>query len=174
MADDYTVLNPGVGGDVMDETSVTYGSAPFTRKRPRVVITGEGIDDIVDTTTSTPTGFERGLVTREASRGQSTSDESIPVVIASDQNIGKSNVVVFQQTVGTSESQLPNNSLGYSVTLKSSDANTATIYVGVSGVTASNGFELGAGESISLSIDNTSRLYVIATDINQKLCVIGI
>lgn len=174
MSDDYTILNPGVGGDVMDETAVVYGSAPFTRKRPRVVITGEGLDDIVDTATSTPTGFERGLITREASRGQSTSDDSIPVVIASDQNIGKSNVVVFQQTVGTSEVQLPNNSLGYSVTVKASDNNTAIVYIGISGVTASNGFELGAGESVSLSIDNTNRLYAVAADLNQKLCVIGI
>jgi hypothetical protein len=48
------------------------------------------------------------------------------------------------------------------------------VYVGVSGVDASNGFELNAGESISLSIDNTNRLYVIASDINQKICLIGI
>lgn len=174
MADDYTVLNPGVGGDVMDETAITYGSAPFTRKRPRVVITGEGIDDIVDTSTSIPNGSERGLIIREASRGQSTSEDSIPVVLASDQNIGKSNVVVFQQNVSTSSVQLPSNALGYSVTLKASDTNTAVIYIGVSGVTSSNGFELGAGQSVSLSVDNTNRLYAIASDVNQKLCVIGI
>lgn len=64
MTDAYTELNPGVGGDVMDETEVTYLSSPTTRKRPRVVITGEGIDDIVPTPTTPPVGDEPGLVTR--------------------------------------------------------------------------------------------------------------
>ena len=174
MADAYTVLNPGVGGDVMDETGFSYGSAPLVRKRPRVVLTGEGVDDIVDTTDGLPTGLERGIVVREARKGQATSDDSIPVVISSDQKIGKSNVVVFQETIGTSELQLADNPLNYSVTVKALNGNSAVVYVGVSGVDASNGFELNAGESISLSIDNTNRLYVVASDVNQKICLIGI
>jgi hypothetical protein len=64
MADDYTILNPGVGGDVMDETLVVYPSAPTNRKRPRVVITGEGIDDIVPAQIIPTDGSEFGLVTR--------------------------------------------------------------------------------------------------------------
>ena len=174
MTDGYTTLNPGIGGDVMDETEVEYGSGPLVRKRPRVVITGEGIDDIVDTTDSIPAGYERGLVVREGSRGQQTSDDSIPVVMASDQMIGKSTVVVFQQSVGTSQTQLPNNAIGYSVTLKAMNGNSGVIYVGISGVAESNGFELSAGESVSLSVDNTNRLYVVASDVNQKVCIIGI
>lgn len=64
MTDDYTILNPGFGGDVMDETLVVYPSPPTNRKRPRVVLTGEGIDDIVPAQTSPTTGSEFGLVTR--------------------------------------------------------------------------------------------------------------
>ena len=64
MADDYTILNPGVGGDVMDETLVVYPSYPTNRKRPRVVITGEGIDDIVPAQSIPTDGSELGLVTR--------------------------------------------------------------------------------------------------------------
>lgn len=64
MTDDYTILNPGFGGDVMDETLIVYPSAPTNRKRPRVVITGEGIDDIVPAQTSPTDGTEFGLVTR--------------------------------------------------------------------------------------------------------------
>lgn len=64
MADDYTILNPGAGGDVMDESLVVYPSSPTNRKRPRVVITGEGIDDIVPAQTTNVTGGEFGLVTR--------------------------------------------------------------------------------------------------------------
>lgn len=64
MADAYTELNPGLGGDVMDETGVTYPSPPTTRKRARVVVTGEGIDDIVPAPDSPPVGDEHGLVIR--------------------------------------------------------------------------------------------------------------
>jgi hypothetical protein len=64
MADDYTILNPGAGGDVMDESLVVYPTAPTNRKRPRVVITGEGIDDIADAKASNVMGGEMGLVTR--------------------------------------------------------------------------------------------------------------
>jgi hypothetical protein len=54
------------------------------------------------------------------------------------------------------------------------DSNNGVVYLGIFGVTNSNGFELSAGESISISIDNTNRLYAIASSINQKLCIIGI
>lgn len=64
MSDDFTILNPGVGGDVMDETSNTYLTPPYIRKRPRVVITGEGIDDIVPGLNTNLTGSEYGLVSR--------------------------------------------------------------------------------------------------------------
>ena len=174
MSDDYTILNPGVGGDVMDETAVTYGTAPLVRKRPRVVITGEGADDVVATTGTLPNNGDVGLVVREARKGQSTSANSIPVVVASDQTIGRSNVIVFQEVIGLSETRLSNNAISLSVTIKSMDSNTGIIYLGIVGVTNSNGFELSAGESISISIDNTNRLYAIASSVNQKLCIIGI
>jgi len=174
MADAFTVLNPGVGGDVMDETGVSYGSAPLVRKRPRVVLTGEGIDDIVDAKGTLPNNEDIGLVVREARKGQSTSANSIPVVVASDQTVGRSNVIVFQQIIGTSETQLSDNAISLSVTIKSMDSNDGVVYLGIFGVTNSNGFELSAGESISISIDNTNRLYAIASSINQKLCIIGI
>jgi hypothetical protein len=64
MTDDYTILNPGFGGDVMDETLIVYPTSPTNRKRPRVVLTGEGIDDIVPAQTSPTDGTEFGLVTR--------------------------------------------------------------------------------------------------------------
>ena len=64
MADDYTILNPGIGGDVMDETLCVYPSAPLNRKRPRVVITGEGIDEIAEAKATNVLGSEIALVTR--------------------------------------------------------------------------------------------------------------
>lgn len=174
MSDDYTILNPGIGGDVMDETAVSYDAAPLVRKRPRVVVTGEGADDVVTTTGTLPNDGDIGLVVREARKGQSTSANSIPVVVASDQTVGRSNVIVFQEIIGTSETQLSDNAISLSVTIKSMDSNNGVVYLGIFGVTNSNGFELSAGESISISIDNTNRLYAIASLIDQKLCIIGI
>jgi hypothetical protein len=60
----YTELNPGIGGDVMDETLVAGYPAPSNRKRPRVVMTGEGIDDIVSAKSDNVSGDEIGLVVR--------------------------------------------------------------------------------------------------------------
>lgn len=64
MTDGFTILNPGVSGDVMDESILTYGSDPTSRKRPRVVITGENNADIAICTAAIPTGSEVGLYTR--------------------------------------------------------------------------------------------------------------
>ena len=79
MADNYTILNPGVGGDVMDEVGVSGYSGVVsrdgTRKRPKVVISGPGgysglsgwvndPDDMADVTTGTPPPNDYGLVVR--------------------------------------------------------------------------------------------------------------
>lgn len=58
MSDTTTVLNPGVGGDSMDESQVLNGSAA-TVKRPRVVIGGDagvvsGANDLVQPVKTDP------------------------------------------------------------------------------------------------------------------------
>jgi hypothetical protein len=67
MADGYTILNPGSGGDAMDEAIVFYPpntEGPSSRKRPRVVISGENQEEIVPLSQNTPSGKEYGLLTR--------------------------------------------------------------------------------------------------------------
>ena len=64
MANDFTQLNQGVGGSVMDETGVDYPDDPTRRKRQRVVVTGEGIDDVTQVTNADPNSDAYGLVTR--------------------------------------------------------------------------------------------------------------
>lgn len=49
MADTTTTLNPGTGGDVMDESLVTQISGTQQAKRPRVVL-GNDAGQIVDAT----------------------------------------------------------------------------------------------------------------------------
>lgn len=48
----------------MDEAGVTYPSAPTTRKRPRVVITGEGIDEKAIVKATDCDASDYGLVVR--------------------------------------------------------------------------------------------------------------
>lgn len=64
MADDFTILNLGVGGDTIDEESITYGSSPFTRKRSRIVIGGSSPLEISRVLNSNPIGTEYSLITR--------------------------------------------------------------------------------------------------------------
>lgn len=65
MSDNYTVLNPGVGGDVMDECAITYPDAPLTRKRPRVVIAGDNeAGELAAVLHGNPASTDYGLVTR--------------------------------------------------------------------------------------------------------------
>ena len=64
MSDDYTQLNQGMGGDVMDETGVRYPSGPPVRKRPRLVLTGEQAAEIASVANHAPVGDEYGLIVR--------------------------------------------------------------------------------------------------------------
>ncbi len=59
-----TELNPGSGGSIMDETGVTYGTAPVLRRRTRLIVAGEGIDDICQVKNTVLDGTEYGLVVR--------------------------------------------------------------------------------------------------------------
>ena len=59
------------------------------------------------------------------------------------------------------------------VLIKAANGNSGTIYVGNSDVTANtadatDGFELGAGESLLVKVDNVNKVYVIASVVNQS------
>jgi len=125
-------------------------------------------------TTALPSSSAIALVVRDAAQGIQTSANSRPVVVASDQQIGRSNFVAGQTSVGLTQVQLPNNPVYMSVTVKANNANSGTVYVGLTGVTTSTGFELGAGESVSLPVDNTNRIFVIASAASQTISYVGV
>jgi len=50
-----------------------------------------------------------------------------------------------------------------SVTIKALVGNTISVYVGPTGVTTSTGYELIAGDSITLALANTNTIYLIAS-----------
>jgi len=81
-----------------------------------------------------------------------------------------------QVDVGTSAVQLTTSATPckFGVVVKADDDNSGNVYVGGSGVTTSNGFRLGAGQGISLEIDDASKIYVIADSSGQKVHWIAI
>src|SRR5271167_4033001 len=71
--DNWTVLNPGASGDSMDESGITYGGSPTTRKRPRVVLTGDDAAATISQILNTiPVGTEYGLLVRQVPGDQIT------------------------------------------------------------------------------------------------------
>ena len=71
MAEDYTVLNSGTGGDIMDEEGIAFGSSPLLRKRPRVVIAGSTASELAKVKDAPPSSNDYGLVTRVVTSGVS-------------------------------------------------------------------------------------------------------
>lgn len=76
--------------------------------------------------------------------------------------------------VDTTAEQITTSSITakFGVLVKAANANTGTIYVGNSDVTAgttdaTDGFEIGAGESVLIKVDNANKVYAIASAINQ-------
>ena len=61
-----------------------------------------------------------------------------------------------------------------SVTVKALSTNTVSVYIGTTGVTTSTGFELSAGESVSLDVDNLTDVYCISGSASQVVRYIAV
>ena len=136
-----------------------------------VVISDAQIAGNIAVLTNTDTGY--GLTTYEGSRGQKGSSSSIPVVLSTEQAV-QGNLFHGQATVGTVATQLTSNTLRQGVVVKASNSNNGIIYLGNSNVvTASTGYEIGAGESVTIPINNTNLIYLIASASNQSISFVG-
>lgn len=78
------------------------------------------------------------------------------------------------QTVGTSAVQITSDDTPtkIGVLVKAASTNTGLIYVGKTGVTAvsdpeHDGFELGAGEAVTIEVDQAKKVYAIASAASQ-------
>ena len=91
-------------------------------------------------------------------RGEFSEIEALPATINHD-----------TVTVGTTAVQLSDIVVVEAVAVKALSTNTGIVYVGDSGVTTSNGFELTAGESLTVLIDNVDKIYVIASAASQNV-----
>jgi len=80
----------------------------------------------------------------------------------------------FQVTVGTSSTALTSQQVR-SVTIKADSNNTDDVWVGFSSsIDPSTGFQLSAGESLDLVIDDLSKIYVVSPTDGQKIYVIWV
>lgn len=103
-----------------------------------------------------------------ANSGVDIGDVDVTSAVATDFEHGSN------RDVDTAAEQLPNQAAKFGVTVKAARNNTANIYVGKSDVTAdstdaTDGFELGPGESLFLPVNNANLIYVIGGAVNQKV-----
>lgn len=78
-----------------------------------------------------------------------------------------------QQTVTTSAVALPSGALTQGVVLGSLSTNTASIFVGATGVTTSTGYELQPGASVGMAVDNTNKIFVRCASTSPVVTWVG-
>lgn len=78
-----------------------------------------------------------------------------------------------QAAVGTSAVQLTAGAVTQGVNIKAPSENTGNLYVGITGVTTSNGYPLAPGDSTFVACDNANRIYVISDTAAQAVGWIG-
>lgn len=81
--------------------------------------------------------------------------------------------VAGQVAVGVAAAAIGSNVLVEGVIVQALSTNTATIFVGPSGVTTATGFELQPGQATSIAVNNTNVIYAISGSAAQKLCYVG-
>lgn len=80
-----------------------------------------------------------------------------PTVVHGQDTVSTSGTAV-QLNGGTSQ-HIPN---GAALVVRANGGNAGVIYVGDSSVSSSNGFELAAGESVSLHVDDVDAVWIDA------------
>lgn len=79
---------------------------------------------------------------------------------------------VSQAAVSTTAAQIASPALAgrKTISIKALSGNSAPVYIGsTNGVTTATGYELAAGDSIDMEIDNTNSIYVVAGSA-QRVC----
>jgi hypothetical protein len=79
----------------------------------------------------------------------------------------------FQQAVTETAEPLTANASTAGFSVVALPGNTATVYVGPSGVTTANGYPLSAGQSVRFAVANTDLIYVVSGSTGQSVAVTG-
>lgn len=127
--------------------------------------------------TITITSSPGGLVTVAGVNGTTVATAANPLPVNVPGNGGVATVYANQQAVTASAVALTTRALTNGIVIKAKSTNAGTVFVGASGVTATddgsgNGFALRPGESINLSISTTAGIFIIGT-LNDIVYVIG-
>ena len=79
---------------------------------------------------------------------------------------------IGQTTSAVTATQLTASSIAMTngVVIQALSTNTASVFIGNSGVTTVNGFELTAGSSLTISPSNINFVYVIGSNATDKVC----
>lgn len=87
---------------------------------------------------------------------------------------GRAAVIHFQASIPTTAggTALASNACK-EATVKNLLSNSNIIWVGITGVSASNGYELNPGEALTLKVSNTNLIYCLSASGSQTVCVIA-
>jgi len=139
-----------------------------------IVVSDENLSNFAEISSIVPLPTAVGLVVRDATQGSKTSAESRPVVIASDQQVARNTVTINQASVTSTPTALPNTAIQLSCTIKAHNSNTESVYIGLGNtLSATNGFELGPGESLTIPASNLNLIYHFANG-TQRISYIGV
>jgi hypothetical protein len=89
-------------------------------------------------------------------------------------NVGtaSASINVNQTTSNSTAVQFQSGSIASTngILVQALSTNTASVFIGGSGVTTSNGFELQAGQAVPFTASNVNLLYVIGSNNTDKIC----
>lgn len=141
---DDVVLNVGAGGDTIAADLI--GTVKHQRVKVEFGVDGSATD----------------VADEDGAR--------LPVKIGSVAGAGS--LVSGQQAVTAAAVALTANAVR-KVTIKALMGNVIAVYVGPAGITIGTGYELAPNQSVTLNVNNTNLLFVIASTTGASICFVG-
>ena len=120
-----------------------------------VINDGTGVEQVV--AIGDGTGSTAGITSSKLNVNSYTPSATI--------NIGQTTSAVTATQLTASSIAMTNG-----VVIQALSTNTASVFIGNSGVTTANGFELTAGSSLTISPSNINLVYVIGANATDKIC----
>jgi hypothetical protein len=165
-------LSIGADGEAVD---LDHGQAAMAASLPVVLASDHGDVKITLDGEAVVLGAGAAAIGKlAANSGVDIGDVDVTSIAAGDNNIGNVDIVSVPvpaaiyygrkavAAAGTDEALAASQALLSGVTVKALWANTGYIYVGAEGVAAATGYQLGAGESIFIEVDNLAAVWLDA------------
>ena len=110
---------------------------------------------------------------------QAVTLSALPALSAGSATIGTvlgplpASPITGQKTLATSAAALPANSLVNGLTVTAFATNSANCWIGAAGVTATSGYPLAPGQSMSFAVANASGVFVLGANGTDKIAFAG-